>query len=330
MELLPPGNGSNADARHDLFAALDRDILTSEWFGGKVNTGDQGQPYQVMPYLLRAAALHERLPLFFLGRALYHLAQRRGFRSNRKSAPTKPGKDKDDIGKVEAGIGELRSAMGTHTLGEYFAGLNPHERRIRTRYTHRSMYEDEFEKIWAAQTPFNPSLLTEERRKLLRRAIFFQRPLRSARNLIGKCELEPGQRRAARHLLLSQRFRLVQKVNDLTILAREGERQLTSEERASLLSRLEGEENASFADIRKLLGLSKTKFNLEAGGEERISGNRTNARFRQAFGERWENLSPAERNRAVEYVWSFANTEKLAAAAAKRWGLDSGISPESE
>src|ERR1700674_5522968 len=104
------------------------------------------------------------------------------------------------------------------TLGEHFSRLAPTEARIRGRWTARSMYEDEFERIWDAQARFHPALLTPERRKALRSAIFFQRPLKMQKYLIGHCDLELGERRAPAYRLLSQRFRLLQRVNDLRAL----------------------------------------------------------------------------------------------------------------
>ena len=65
--------------------------------------------------------------------ALYHLAQRRGFLSNRKAA-----KDDEDLGVVKKGISELADLMSdakARTLGEYFASLDPEEARIRGRWT---------------------------------------------------------------------------------------------------------------------------------------------------------------------------------------------------
>jgi len=87
----------------------------------------------VMPYVLRAAALDEKLEPHYLGRALYHLGQRRGFLSNRK----KPMKKGEDEGEVKASIAELRQKMqesGARTLGEYFARINPFKLRIRQRW----------------------------------------------------------------------------------------------------------------------------------------------------------------------------------------------------
>ena len=87
-------------------------------------------------------ALDNRLEDFEFGRILYHLAQRRGFLSNRKT-PLK----NEDKSVVKAGISELKKAIEeTHsrTLGEYYSKLNPEEARIRGRWISREMYENEF------------------------------------------------------------------------------------------------------------------------------------------------------------------------------------------
>ena len=77
------------------------------------------------PYRLRARALDERLVPFELGRALFHLAQRRGFKSNRKV----PGGDEAEGGKIATDIDTLQqriTASGARTLGEFL-----HRRRKR-------------------------------------------------------------------------------------------------------------------------------------------------------------------------------------------------------
>ena len=104
----------------------------------------------VLPYLYRKMALDRKLEKHELGRALYHLAQRRGYLSNRKQDL----KDQETTGKVQYGIDELKQAMaktGARTLGEYFSMINPEEERIRSRYTERSMFQDEFRAICKAQ-----------------------------------------------------------------------------------------------------------------------------------------------------------------------------------
>jgi CRISPR-associated endonuclease Csn1 len=323
-QLLPEGSSRTPQERHDLLDQLDLNILSSAWFGRRRADNSIPEPMQVLPYLLRAAALDEPLEPHLLGRALYHLSQRRGFLSNRK-VPSR-GKADDDSGLVKPAIADLRKHMaeaGSRTLGEYFSRTSPSESRIRTRWTARDMCEQEFHSVWDSQEPHHPRLLTHERKKLLHKAIFFQRALASARHLIGNCELESKHRRAPRSLLLSQRFRLLQRVNDLQALPpKQQPRNLTSEERTTLLNALETQGDLTFPAIRKLLSLSKdTKFNLEAAGETRILGNRTNAFFLKLFGERWPKMSPEERDQVVDYVRSFQRLDKLPAAAVKRWGL---------
>jgi CRISPR-associated endonuclease Csn1 len=323
-QLLPEGPSRTPEERHDLLDRLDLRVLSSDWFGRRRADNSIPEPMQVLPYLLRAAALDEPLEPYFLGRALYHLAQRRGFLSNRKVSSR--AKADDDSGLVKPAIAELRKQIaeaGSRTLGEFFSRTAPSETRIRTRWTARDMCEQEFHAIWNSQARHHPAFLTQERKKLLHKAIFFQRPLASARNLIGTCELEPRHRRAPRSLLLSQRFRLLQRVNDLQALPRgQRARNLTSEERVKLLNALENQGDLTFAAIRKLLSLPRdTKFNLEAAGETRILGNRTNAFFLKLFGERWLGMSPEEREQVVDYVRSFQRLDKLPAAAVKRWGL---------
>ncbi|HEV1995030.1 MAG TPA: type II CRISPR RNA-guided endonuclease Cas9 [Candidatus Acidoferrum sp.] len=326
--ILPPGASSQPEQRQELLNQLDRQILGSAWFKQRSSAQDIPEPQQVMPYLLRASALDEPLEPFFLGRALYHLAQRRGFLSNRKEvAPGKKEKTEEE-GEVKKSIGELREKMtesGARTLGEYFSRQRPSgEKRIRQRWTARAMYEEEFEKIWAAQADFRQETFTAARKKLLWRAIFFQRKIKFPENLVGKCELEPGKRRAPKYLLPSQRFRLLQGVNNLRVSPPgEVERPLASGERDQLVEALEVRGDMKFHEIRKLLGLHKScRFNLESEGEDRLLGNRTAAKLGEALGERWQAMTPAERNGIVEYLWSFEKADKLAGAAAKKWGLD--------
>ena len=325
-ELLPDKKVVGPEDRQDFINELDRSILASDWFSARIAAVTIPEPQQVMPYVLRAAALDQRLDPFHLGRALFHLAQRRGFESNRKErAKASKGKEEEE-GKVKTGIAELQKAMeasGARTLGRAFSRLNPNEARIRERWTARAMYKAEFEKIWEAQAQFHPSLLTPERKKELYRAIFFQRKLRQQGHLIGSCELEPGEQRAPAYLLTSQRFRVLQKVNDLRILPLGAlERRLSPEEREKLLRALELEGDQTFASIRKLLGQPKTAhFNLAEGGETKIAGNRTASQLYAVFGERWLAMSAQKRDQVVEYLNSFERNDKLAEAAQMRWGL---------
>lgn len=71
------------------------------------------------PYELRAGALDEPLPPHHVGRALFHLNQRRGFLSNRKTEKKKD----SESGVIKIAAGKLRQSMtdaSAGTLGEFF------------------------------------------------------------------------------------------------------------------------------------------------------------------------------------------------------------------
>ena len=140
------------------------------------------------PYIFRHRCLHEKLNLqlledrHVLGRALYHLAQRRGFLSNRLDQG-----DDAESGKVKESISNLSAAMkeaGCEYLGDYFYQLYTDEGnrvRLRNRYTDREAhYRKEFYAICKRQE------LTEQQIRELERALYFQRPLKSQRRSVGK------------------------------------------------------------------------------------------------------------------------------------------------
>ncbi len=281
--------------------------------------------FQSNPYELRKKGLDERLDAHAFGRALYHLSQRRGFKSNRKS-----GKAKED-GPVIQGANALRTEMeakGCRTVGEYFAGLDPQKQRIRERYTYRSMYLKEFDLLWDAQTRHHPDILTEQLRQRVRDQImFFQRPLKPTDDLIGDCELEAGQKRCPRGDWYALRFRILQDVNNLTIQNPDGrERKLTSDERAKMLEELSRKSEVSFNDMRGMFGLLETqRFNLEQDGKKtKLKGNpfTSGMRGKKAFGpKRWDEMPESEKIVLNEWLVDLEDDE-LAARLKDQYGLD--------
>ncbi|PJA29392.1 MAG: type II CRISPR RNA-guided endonuclease Cas9 [candidate division Zixibacteria bacterium CG_4_9_14_3_um_filter_46_8] len=277
------------------------------------------------PYVLRAKALDERLEPYELGRAIYHLAQRRGFWSNRKS-PVTDEKEEKGMKKEISDLDRKIKESDARTLGEYFSNLDPAVEPIRGLHTSRKMYAEEFEQIWSSQSRFHPQLTDPAFKKAVYDFIFKQRPLKS--HLIGECELEKGRRRAPWALLSAQRFRYLQKVNDLQIIIYEtGEcRELTEDERKLLIENFENRGDLEFKTMKgkKFLNLPKTaKFNLEEGGEKRIPGNKTSARLIKIFGnERWNGFTEDERNQIVEDYLSIVKNETLKNRGRTKWGLD--------
>ena len=103
------------------------------------------------PYTLRAKALDHPLPPHELGRALFHLDQRRGFKSNRKTAG-----DDNECSQADRpenrGAASPMTASGARTLGEFLARQLEQGQPARFRegaefYPDRTMYKAEFAAI---------------------------------------------------------------------------------------------------------------------------------------------------------------------------------------
>ncbi|MHB1763855.1 MAG: type II CRISPR RNA-guided endonuclease Cas9 [Acidimicrobiales bacterium] len=311
----------NGDSVHEIITALDADLLEHHVQQSGLSRHELSSS---LPYYLRARALDAPLTKYELGRVLYHLAQRRGFLSNRRA----PVKEDEELGQVKEAISELGQTIeqnGKRTLGELFAGMNPHTEKVRRRWTGRAMFESEFEAIWKAQSHYHLSVSTDALREELSRAMFYQRPLKSQRHLVGECELEPGCARAPKALLMFQRWRILQNVNNLRLRSLDtGEdRDLTPEERSALVDALDTQGTLTFAKARKLLKVGRGwKFNLEEADRKNLEGNTTAARLRPIFGDRWDKLTPAERDQVVEDIRSISSTEALVRRTQRRWRLD--------
>lgn len=282
------------------------------------------------PYGLRVRGLDGKLSPHEVGRALFHLCQRRGFKSNRKQEKSK---DDGDVAKETAELRKQMDGAGARTLGEYLADLGKAFRhdgldceRIRDRYTLRTMYEEEFEKLWAAQAAHHVGLLTDELKAEVRRAIFFQRPLRFDPDVIGECELEPGEKRCARAHWLAQQFRILQEINLLKVLDAGGEeRALRPEERATLALALSPKKEMTFGQIRELLGFFETQtFNLEdLSKRTKLNGNPVEYALTRKPLDKWYGaLSPETRRQVHDALAEEEDEDRLAARARGEWGAD--------
>lgn len=277
------------------------------------------------PFELRAKALHEPLSLHRLGRALFHLNQRRGFKSNRKADRGK----NDESGKISVGVSRLHEAMrdaGAETFGDYLHGLRASASDpnaipgVRTRlrpetgegargdgydfYPDRQLLEDEFYAIWAAQAPHHREVLTEAVRERLYEVIFNQRPLKKPQ--IGKCTLLGNEDRLPKAHPLFQKRRLLEELNALKIV-RPGEvaELLTLDQRNLLLLKLKDKRSVAFETLRKVLQLDPdVRFNKESENRKDLKGDEVTAELASAkrFGKRWLHLSADERWEVVSRI----------------------------
>ena len=305
--------------RYDLKEALiNHDLLPAE--GSQAwHTMMQSNPYMLRSTLLQLKQSQvdkeaDKL-LFAFGRALYHLNQRRGFKSNRKAG--------ESDGKVATALTELQQQMDDgnfQTLGQYFYSLNPKEQRIRGKYTKRSMYEKEFDALWSHLSSFYPKKLTESLKYELRNIIFYQRPLKNQKNLIGLCELEKriainkkeekvwtGKKRSPKGTWYAQQFRMLSEINNLTVMDDDKEWQLAEdlELRDKLVAAMQKKKTMNFSAIRKLL-FSKDdqpwehlRFNLEEGGRDKLQGNASEASLRGALKKKYDVLSIEQRDTLI-------------------------------
>lgn len=222
---------------------------------------------------------------------------------------------KEDLGVVKQKIGEISQAMivgNFKTLGQYFCSLY-NKGKIRNQYTARDEhYLSEFEVICLAQG-IEGIIATEklpEKRyvglaKELYKAIFFQRPLKSQKGLIGKCIFEKSKSRCAVSHPDFEEYRMWSFINTIKIKppSDEGWRFLTSEEKVKIIPKfLRKKDNFNFEDIAKELVPSGGKylfskvsttgisvdylFNYHLNSS--VSGCVVSTSFKNALGDDWK------------------------------------------
>ena len=253
------------------------------------------------------------------GRVLYHLNQRRGFKSNRKSGSSD--EDKGILKKISILQEEITSS-GKGTLGAFLqskqaesAALHGVPDRIRARHTRRPMYKHELETLWERQSNYHPETLTSKLRERVEHIIFYQRPFEvSVARLaklpkranawrspqVGPCELEPTEKRVERGSWWAQEFRLHKEVNNLKVRHADGaERELTIDERDVILDHLQCVKTTTFSALhKKILLPPDATFNLQAGGRKQLKGNILEASLASAFGkDAWRRLDEGVRQR---------------------------------
>lgn len=260
------------------------------------------------PYALRAAALDGPLSPHLLGRALFHLNQRRGFKSNRK-AERKSGDDKEG-GKIAGGAKALDLAMGDQTYGQFLNSQPVKRVRMRAEgdgydfYPERRHLEAECDAIWAAQAAHHPALLTDSVRDRVRRIIFFQRPLRAPK--VGGCTFFNEEPRLPKAHPLFQERRLYEEVNQLEITkAGAPSRKLTLDQRDKIILKLKSAKTASFSGLSKLLKLADGEsFNKASENRTGLAGDEIFASFsdKKCFGPNWAHFDAGTQWSIIEAV----------------------------
>lgn len=295
------------------------------------------------PYALRAKGLDEALTPAEFARALFHINQRRGFKSNRKTD-----KKDNDSGALKQAISKLRTAMqdeSCRTVGEWLHKRDMAGQTVRARYRQtkvtkddgktridksydlyidRAMIEAEFDALWAKQASLNSVLFNDRARDELRYCLLFQRPLKPVKP--GRCTLMPEEERAPLALPSVQRFRIYQEVNNLRIL-RDGlkEEALTIKQRDDLVAALEVNNKRTFTQIKTLLGLGgAVQFNFEDPKRQELKGNTTSAILSKdtLFGKAWLAFDEAKQDAIVLQLVKEENEAKLVRWLHEETGVD--------
>lgn len=266
-------------------------------------TPEWAEAMGVDPYELRKEGMRRALGPFELGRALYHLVKRRGFRPRDERGEFDAGdaQAKKEEGVVKESLEKLSAEMGDRTLGAFLAA----QEKKRGRYLGRGMIDNEFRALWHAQAPHHPGILSEANFTRLHNIAFHQRPVFWRVKTLGHCDLMPGRSLCPRAAWAGQRFRMLQMLNSLRLVGGNA-RRLTEDEREKVLAKLQRREKMPFDSVRKTIGLpTHEKFNLEIGGEKRLLGNATEAALIGIFGKSWDELPAHDRIRVEisERLW---------------------------
>lgn len=308
--------------RYERTYPMNPDFLEWQRTGSKEDSSRERNPY----YLRWLAAtttlnLDEEEDRFKLGRVFYHMAQRRGFKSNRKDGASEDAKEdlrdqmlelleeefssiaelsssiellaegiedkkllsfikstvksmnrqpdfnaahrflydhlnkRENLGKVKGEIARLTSEMqekGFQTLGQLFwKEYYEKGKRIRGQHTARDEhYLAEFDYICLKQG------ISEERRKKLYDAIFYQRPLKSQKGLVAKCPFEQKKKRAPVSHPFFEEFRMWQTLNNIKVqmTGDRRSRPLTHEEKGKAIPLFfRAKQQFDFSDIAEAL-----------------------------------------------------------------------------
>ncbi len=306
-------------------------IKFEQWV--RLDFDSDGKPDYSSPYELRAELAITQLDFsieinrFKLGRALYHIAQRRGFKSSKgETLKEQENATKETLENTEITASEVISLKKSEekkakdlfeyqrdkylpTIGCAFYQLEKEGIRIRGSIYQavRSQYRDEVKYIFDLQNQLDTNSDFFKRIYSDKKdgSIFYKRPLRSQKGLIGKCTLETSKYRCPISHPEFEKFRAFAFINNIQYRTSPYAdwQNLSADQKLGLYNEkfLLTRANFKFQDIRewiqkdiqKLLLWSEDKRERTINYKDKtnVSGCPISGRLKNLLGIDWENFA---------------------------------------
>lgn len=295
-------------------------------------------------YTLRVKALDAPVSHTEFARILLHIAQRRGFRSNRKAETAK------EDGELLAAVSKNRALMaekGYRTVGEMllqdplYAASKRNKGGQYITTVGRDMVAEEVRAIFRAQRQLGQPFASEKLESryldiLLSQRSFDEGPGEGSpyagsqiERMIGKCTLEDGEQRAAKAAYSFEYFTLLQNINHLRLLRGGEGSPLTPAQREALIALAHKTKELNFSHIRRELAIpADTTFNAvyykntddaeEAEKKTKFSYLKAYHQMRTAFNKlsknHFDTLTRAQKNELGRVLSTYKTSAKIRAA----------------
>lgn len=291
-----------------------------------------------------------------LGRIFYHLSQLRGFSSNRTDADLLDKKEKntnqqsEEIQEpnkeaIEKNSDEKKKSKDERvkefdelvyetyqckTYGQFFykvkCGEVKEKEKVRNeKNTNRDGFNKEFDTIWNTQKEITKdSFFSDENRKRIEKEIlFYQRPLKSQKGLIGKCTLENhkvkvddkkfelrGKPRCPISALPYEDFTMYSEINNMLLLDETGEKvELTKEQKDKIIKLYYSKSDFDVATIAKAISLQAGQFMKGKLDKHLQPSENAFDVLKKYLGKTWHELNPDKQNKLWIALY-FAKTVK--------------------
>jgi CRISPR-associated endonuclease Csn1 len=290
------------------------------------------------PWELRARGLDKLLSPAELAFALGHVAKRRGFKSAKKG---KEANTAGDDQKMLKALEATRERLGRYrTVGEMFGRDAEFRNRKRNRdglFDRTQSRDDllhEVGELFKAQRRLGNDAATAELETAFTSIAFRQLEMQDSEKLVGMCQFEPKEKRAAKFAPSFEKFRLLTKLVHLRITTLDGERPLTPEEIALAAADLGATAKLTVKVVRKRIGLPDNQrfISIKPEDESQDIAARTGEamhgtkKLRDALGDRsWTELQgQPEQLDQIAHIISFFETADTIGAELRKLSLPTG------